>query len=340
MKDFSAAAMIRLIRLGLARQGIAPPAPAPTEGARAALAPKRALMEALLQTHGPIALLRLGEGVEDAPDEPALTALSLAVDPLDLIERWRRLERFSHSRHRTELLSAEGGRVTLRHRALAPFPPPKASEDLLIVGVLVGLLDRIGVCGLAAECVSGPAPRLGDGRWRGSPAALGDVSVWSIAWRAVREKATAAPDFCDARDWTDAARRALRADPARKWTLKDLAAAFGASPRSLQRRLQAEGLRFSELLNAARVAAASDMLCRTAHSAAEIGYACGFADQAHFTRRFKTETAATPAAFRTLFAEGAARPGLSHGAAPIGEADLGEAGRAGSRAGDVEAARS
>ena len=37
-------------------------------------------------------------------------------------------------------------------------------------------------------------------------------------------------------------------------------------------------------------------------STAEVGYMCGFADQAHFTRQFKRHTAMTPALYRSEFA--------------------------------------
>jgi len=101
MNDFAAAAMLRLIGLGLKRQGIAWPAPAPAaaRGAHVPLGDKRRLLDALLQQHGAEALLRIGEGVRDASDEPALVALTLARDPADLVARWQRLERFIHSRH-------------------------------------------------------------------------------------------------------------------------------------------------------------------------------------------------------------------------------------------------
>jgi AraC-like DNA-binding protein len=35
---------------------------------------------------------------------------------------------------------------------------------------------------------------------------------------------------------------------------------------------------------------------------AQVGYVCGFADQAHFTRQFKRHTAMTPGLYRSEFA--------------------------------------
>jgi hypothetical protein len=92
MSDFAAAAMMRLIALGLKRQGLAlPAAPPPLRGARVPLVDKRRLMDALLQQHGAEAVLRIGEGVHEARDEPVLVALRLARDPMDLVARWQRL---------------------------------------------------------------------------------------------------------------------------------------------------------------------------------------------------------------------------------------------------------
>jgi transcriptional regulator GlxA family with amidase domain len=48
--------------------------------------------------------------------------------------------------------------------------------------------------------------------------------------------------------------------------------------------------------------AAAELLSKSALGLAEIGFTCGFADQAHFTRAFKRFTAFTPAAYRSDFA--------------------------------------
>jgi len=57
----------------------------------------------------------------------------------------------------------------------------------------------------------------------------------------------------------------------------------------------------------------AQLLTGSPASPAEIGYACGFADQAHFTREFKRRTALTPALYRAEFSQppGKARRTLS-----------------------------
>jgi AraC-like DNA-binding protein len=274
------------------------------------LAHKRALVDALLAAHGPLALLRIGEAIADAPDEPALLALALATGPADLLARWQRLERFVHSRHRL-LLRADGPqRLQLRHVSLASASPPSAAEHLLVLGLLVALARLIGTPGLQAAAGTPVQWRWRDGVWQG-PAA-GDVhgatcdalADWHWSWQPQTPARAGPPDP----DWADAASRLLAADPGRSWTLALLASALGSSPRTLQRQLAGQGRCFSQLLMAARLAHSARLLATTAQPTAAIGYHCGFADQAHFTRAFKQHSAMTPAQYRSDFRLPAAGP--------------------------------
>ena len=301
MSDFASAAMLRLIRHGLQRQGLAAPECGPSRSAHIPLADKRALAASLLHAHGPVVLLRIGEAVRESPDEPALVALSIARDPLDLISRWQRLERFIHSRHRVAIEHVGDGRLLLRHWSLDAKSPPSVAEDLLVFGLLVALVERLGTQNLRARIA-------GDVRWRWRQAGWTeqalprDASRWELVWTvAARTRDTSTPPPAD-HAWVDASRRVLAADPGSRWTLRLLAGDLRTSPRSLQRRLAAEDSGFSSLLTAVRLAHAATLLTRSRQAPAEIGYVCGFSDQAHFTREFKRHTALTPAKFREQFA--------------------------------------
>lgn len=282
--DFASAAMLRLIRLGLARQGLALDWPAPPPAAaRVPLRDKRALLNGLLARHGATAVFRLGEAVLDAPDEPALTALLAARDPVDLVQRFQRLERYVHSRHRVVIEAAPAGQLRLRHRSRLTGQPPQAAEDLVVWGLLVGVMQRLGVPGLVTTCSDGTA--VLDLRW--TPAA-----------------APSAPPRPSRADTLAAARARLAADCGAAWTLPRLAAALDLAPRTLQRRLAEAGSGFSALWTEVRLAAAGRLLAEGTDSAAQIGYLCGFADQAHFTRCFHHHVALTPARYRREFASG------------------------------------
>lgn len=284
--DFAAAAMMRVIAHGLQREGLPMPAPgATTQDARVPLAGKRALLQALMSAHGPALLLRLGQAVHDMPEEPALTALAAARDPHDLLVRWQRLERYVHGRHRVRVLDAGPSLLRLRHVSLRATEPPGDAEHLVVWGLLIGLLQRLGTTALR-HVVDLQAPAEIDLFW--APAG---------AW--------APPEAPEAGEPTVlAARAALAADPAAPWTLARLGLALGLAPRTLQRRLAVSGSGFGVLWMQARLAASARLLVADGAPMAEIGYRCGFSDQAHFTRSFHRHAALTPARYRAEFAAG------------------------------------
>lgn len=301
MSDFAAAAMLRVIRLGLRRLGIAWPAAAASVRARGAhlpLADKRALVDGLLAEHGPQVLLSIGQGALDSQEEPTMLALLLARDPADLITRWQRLERFVHTRHRVRAEQLGSGHALLRHVSVLPGQPPSVAEDLLVLGLLVALMQRLGASALRAHLVDLPGVRWQRGKWH-APALPADASRWSLQWQAPASAVVAQPAM--ETDWVARAQRLLGADLGRRWTVQALASDMHCSPRSLQRHLAAGDSGFGVLLLAVRLAHSARLLAQTARPPAEIGYLCGFADQAHFTREFKRHSALTPLHYRRQF---------------------------------------
>ena len=83
-----------------------------------------------------------------------------------------------------------------------------------------------------------------------------------------------------------------QAEPAR------LARLLGLSERTLQRRLEAEGLSFSDLLTRFRREEAERLLRDPAQPLSQIAQALGYSEQAAFSRAFKRWTGTTPAAWR------------------------------------------
>lgn len=303
MSDFSLAAIARLIPLGLARQGIRIALPRPPSNAHLPLADKRHLLQMIAANHGERALVRVGEGVFDAPDEPALSALMLANDPHDLISRWQRLERFAHSKHRTTIDHRSDDSLALRHVSVEPDTQPTREEDLLVFGILVALLEKIGAACLAARLDGDSSWRFENKQW-GNNSWPDVLSTWVIKWQP-GAASDSPPTRVDAHeqpaDWAGLVQRALSQDPGRGWTLATVSAVLGTSPRSLQRKLGERQTRFSQLLAQVRSGRAAQLLTGTEQSAAEIGYSCGYADQAHFNREFKRYSALTPLAYRDQF---------------------------------------
>ncbi|MEO1612949.1 MAG: helix-turn-helix transcriptional regulator, partial [Pseudomonadota bacterium] len=228
--------------------------------------------------------------VEDVRGEPVLAAFESVADPHDLIDRWRRLERFAHSRHRVEVVEASKTSVTLRHFAPRSAEPPRAEEDLLILGALIGLMREIGVADLRAK-FAGELDWSHRAGWLRAPADLSETALWRIEWAGMVGDAACEPDLNELA-------KVLSRDLSKRWSVREAARALGLSARSLQRALAAEGRTFSEVVAETRAAAAVRMLRDEALSLGQIGFLCGYADQAHFTRSFRAAIAATPGAFR------------------------------------------
>jgi hypothetical protein len=125
--DFASAAMMRLVAAGLARQGIALLGP-PPRGARVARPRKRDTLATLLALHGPVAILSIADAARHMPPEPVVQALLGARDTGDLLDRWRRLERFSHGRHTVETQDLGDSSFRLFHRARDGSIPPSSGK--------------------------------------------------------------------------------------------------------------------------------------------------------------------------------------------------------------------
>ncbi len=301
MNDFASEAMLRLVRAGLQRQGLAADGPPAVRSAHVPLADKRAWLDRLWQAHGPDVIVRLGEAVHGMDDEPLLLALSLARDPPDLLQRWQRLERFVHSRHRVRVSLPEPGLLRLRHVSLDPHRPPTPAEDLLVFGFLVALCEYLRTPGVQARPIGQALWSRSQRAWR-SPVWPDDVSSWELRWQARPESPLTEPGPATPEGWVARLQARLAADPGRGWTVDALAREAASSPRTLQRRLADQGLSFTQLLSKARLAGAARLLAADSMPTAQVGYVCGFADQAHFTRQFKQHTAMTPGLYRSEFA--------------------------------------
>ncbi len=291
---------MRLIARGLALQGIALPAPG-LDSATVDLADKRALLVQAVKAGGLGCLVLVGQGVHGLETDATLNALIAAPHAPDLLRRWLRLECYIHSRHRTRVLHVGECEMEVLHESMAAEPPQPA-EDWLILGVLVGLIERsVGakVVASAAGLQVYPNPQ---------EAALlaiskeGNSARWQLRWTRARQPAhPPAPMAVPEGRFADALAAWLAGQLVTMPDLADAARAFGTSTRALQRELQASGERWQRLVQRVRSAVASTHLIETDAPLAEIGYLCGYADQAHFTRRFRQVVGLTPGQYRESF---------------------------------------
>ena len=298
--DFASAAMMRLVAAGLSRQGISVPVPT-SATAHVPLASKRDVLSEVLARHGPLAILSIADAAPSMAPEPVVQALMHAKDMPDLMDRWHRLERFSHGRHRVAVEHLGADSLRLTHQARDSGPPPSLVESLLVLGLLAVLSEMVGSAAVTLADATGAVWRS-HGKWHCPDFKQGVSSVILTATgkpKAAGEMATG-PDP----DPVSSLRKRLVADPVRRWTVAGLAAETGASPRTLQRRLTERSVSFSRLVTEARVEVAAMHLCRVnGPGLAEIGFIAGFADQAHFARTFSRAVGTTPSSYRADFGQ-------------------------------------
>lgn len=313
MEEFASALLVGLVRSELARRGIDPAVPpVPIAEAKVPLALKRVLLSRVAATHGLVPLMEVGRGLSRLPPDPVIAALTRATDPHDALARWQRLEGFLHSRHRIVIEEAGNLHAVLRHAGPEGATPPQQGEDALILGVMAELCRVVGAADLHISMIApgGTECEVFDGDHFAEPPSLGagETGLWRFVWTGVEPPSgdhTPEVPPCNRAEPSQVAAMvagAVSADLGRAWSLPALAQMLALSERTLQRRLADAGANLSALVRSARVQAAGRLLIGTNHSLARIGFACGFADQPHFTNLFRRHTAMTPAAYRRAFA--------------------------------------
>ena len=251
---------------------------------------KRQIIQNVLKTHGPGMLLRVGQHLRDIDPTPVFTALTSTLDPDVIAVKWMRLERYNHASHRTAIDITTPGRWSCTRTSKST--PPTQGENYLIAGVLFGLLTLTGV----------GRPTLHVGGLKLTPASLdmtrrppAAAETFAITWDPPDETDTPTDTEPSRQDATSQRLTDLLSqDMARGWRIDEAARALGKSKRTLQRELHREGSNYSIVMRQARMNQATKMLTGPSPSLAEIGYCCGYADQAHFQRDFLTAANITP----------------------------------------------
>lgn len=280
------------------------------DGEGVALEPYRALLKQAFEADGGVSLLRAGEALR-AQSHPFLFVLLNSDSPLGLIEKEARLAAFIHSRHRVVVREHGAAGVTLEHQSIFESRP-EPWESLAACGQHLVLLEEIGCRGLRLRLPATAEP----GQWVYEGGAMhapapGDFGTWRFEWDAYQPTRKPMPGLDEvlmggagAQDLSEAPTAAasvaavLRRDLGRSWRIAEVAGAIGTSPRSLQRALAETGDSYSDVVDRTRNQEAARLLERTSLSVTEIGYVCGFADTAHFSRSFKKRWRRTPSEHR------------------------------------------
>jgi AraC-like DNA-binding protein len=269
----------------------------------------RSIMLSLEDVNGPAVLVRLGRYLAAKEQEPILSMLRHSATPAVIADRWRRLEGYSHTRARSDF-SITGKSMTI-HRGVVRGQPPARVENLLLQGFLIGLLEAAGADDI--DCTILPSHGasvdvMRGGRIKDKLSFSGRGLRFRIKWNSFEPVSSSypflanmpgtAPPIGAQRPIVQQLCAVLEQDIGRSWTIDDVAAMLETSGRTLQRRLQQANSRFSDLLRLVRVREACRLLAGTSLSVGEIGFWCGFTDNAHFSRDFKRLIAMPPSVYR------------------------------------------
>jgi AraC-like DNA-binding protein len=277
---------------------------------------KRDLLQTVGRACGQEALLSIGQGINQVTYDPIWRNALRSENPAVLFDKWRRFEVFSHSKNRLEIGLTEGNKARFR-RYSTDDSIPTAPENLLMCGVIIGLLEGIGCRGLWCEMAArgGRGLRIRDKHCFSlpdDPASL-VTGEWTIGWRghAVPEGMQATDEALLPLDLPPIDDQSLAAlvkkvtdlmlrDVARQWKAGDLASMLGLSSRTLQRRLSDAGLSFSQLVRLVRIFEACRLLKFGDTPITAIGFCAGFSDSSHFSRDFRASVGLTPSEFRAV----------------------------------------
>ena len=314
----------------LARRGAALPAPRSPgviEARSGVPVPlQRRLLEAVAQHGGEGAILGLGQMLGSLQNEPLLFLMLNSASAFDLLEKGERFERGLHSDHYVRVVERGPFHVLLEHRH--QHQAPTRLESLYVLGLYLAMFELLGYSDVSATLPDSTHPGQSLERAPLGPTPrppvegalpLGEHRLWRIRWRAfapvrqpmagldalllerspLEDLARGAADVpADIARTLKRIEAVVSQDLARRWTLGEVAAALGTSTRSLQRAIQAEGATFARALDDVRVRAARDLLRAEPRSITEISYRCGFADAAHFSRRFRSHFGLSPRDWR------------------------------------------
>ena len=285
MDDFASRALFNLVASQLRDAGVVASPSSRFEG-KIESARKSDLLSAALEQVGAPAIVAIGQGIRAGLLDHTLRVLLSAREPTDLMDRWQRLERYYHGKHRTRILEASPQSFSIEHYSISS-QAPSAGEDLLIAGLIAALLQQTGCRLLSLALGASMTAFIEQDHMLERVSAPNDTSIWHFAWQSHLPPERQALPVAESDAVSDQLSRLMREDLGRNWRLATAASGLGLSTRTLQRILKRESATFQGVLRTVRVERSAELLSAGDMTLAEAGFACGFADQAHFSRDFK-----------------------------------------------------
>ncbi|MFN7026937.1 MAG: helix-turn-helix transcriptional regulator [Pseudorhizobium sp.] len=300
MDDFASALVLAMVRRSLDRQSAEVPT-ATVEGSRTVhLAEKQALLDSVLSSYGPEAILRVADLVPEFADHPIAGVFAGCRTPRDVLASWFAIERYFHSRHRTRIVNGDDTWIAMEHFDV------RAGENLVVAGLIFGILRWRGARGAELRIGSTVLPT--------DPAVSAEQTHrWAISWQGFDppqgtswepgEGAVPAVDFAG-RAISDPHVTQLFAEQLGALHIRRSAAETArtarTSLRTLQRRLADAGWSRSQIVASARVHVATRLLALTDTPLALVGLLAGYSDQPHFQRSFRATVGPTPGEYRRM----------------------------------------
>jgi AraC-like DNA-binding protein len=297
-----------VLHAGMRRLGLPSPARQWLEQATVPLDAKQQLVMQVMSQRGADTLVQLGQGVHDLQQDSLMPMLIHPGEPGRMLAAWLRLERYLHSKHRIVQTLLHPNSVAHQHISIREGTAPTAAEDLVVLGVLIALLERTGCLDVQAELSNGLAI------WPMNSSMVEQEALrnalmqrathsWNLHWSAVQALPSLQQNQVqavgtNALSLSERLKQLGSLAQGTALSLEEAAQQLGQSPRSLQRHLRLEGVRYVDVVATARAQRASQMLSHALPSLAEIGFACGYTDQAHFCRDFKRRVGMSPLRYR------------------------------------------
>ncbi len=247
-------------------------------------------------------------------------AVRTAPDLRSALQRLARYNRLVHDLALFELVPAAGA-VRIEHRFAGPTARPCRQAAEFTLASLVVVASQIAGQPVRAQAVEfahaaageatayravfGATPRFGapasalvlEDAVLDRPVPAADPALSRIVTAHAEQLLAARPPAPDG--VADRVRRLLAEGLAEgPPSLAQVARRLHLSERSLQRRLDAEGTRFADLVDAVRRELALRYVADTRLALGEVAYLLGFAEPSPFHRAFKRWTGTTPAAAR------------------------------------------
>lgn len=311
-EEFSSGILMGLVVASLKAQGLWDDVaadiidPAAVKAPHIQLSVKRRLLERVYARHGAAPIIRAGFDIQTMPENPLSFAMLRAVSVSALIDRFFKLEKYFHSKHRLVLTEQAEGRVVMTHMSTTASKP-MIYEDLLLGGLMAGILSQYGCVDVRLDFSGIDA--IGSERPLIDFQPPEDCSRFCIQWtdlqRTVNPRLRAEnqrmADFAVTGQGTISAKveKFVAQDPIEKCSLDQMAGHLRLSSRTLQRRLKDEGTTLGECILSSRCRCATYYMMEESESLTSVGFLAGFSDAAHFSREFRKKMGLSPSNFQS-----------------------------------------